>query len=297
MRSIYTLSAMPAISLFVFITMGYYTFAFNGARQGIACAIYSLAFKALIDGKFRKYVVWVFIAFLFHKTVIIMLPAYFLCRQKFSLRFLLLIVGIGTVTALFFKKFAGIGIYISDSYAMYLEMEGTGAKLLTLFYVLLSGFFIVCRSAVPVDERKRYDCLLNMLILGSTIYVVVTYSGGYVELTRLAFYFQISAMFLWPILFKSIQFPGAPERAGTSSQTRAARAGSVSSSLGGVRLRGRGRLLSPRAKQDQGSPSLAFEVLGVGFVIGHMVYFYVFLQKMADLVPYEFNEQLIRRFT
>jgi len=205
MRSIYELSVNPAISLFVFITMGYYTFFFNGARQGIACAIYTLALGALVKGNFKSYALWVLLAFCFHKSVIIALPLYFLFRQKYSLLFVVQMVAGATVALLFFSSFLDLGALISDNYTVYQTIETTGGKMLTLFYLLLCIFFIYCRSVISIYERKEYDYFLNMLLFGSTIYIVVTFSGGFVELTRLAFYFQIAAIFLWPILFNNIR--------------------------------------------------------------------------------------------
>jgi hypothetical protein len=61
------------------------------------------------------------------------------------------------------------------------------------------------RSAISESDRAAYDCFLNMLIFGSTIYIVITFSGAYVELTRLAIYFQIATIFLWPFVYKNIR--------------------------------------------------------------------------------------------
>ncbi|MDA3832993.1 MAG: EpsG family protein [Spirochaetales bacterium] len=245
MRSIYMFSDSPAISLFVFITMGYYTFFFNGARQGLAFAIYSLAIGPLIHGNFKKYAFWVLVAFCFHKSVIVALPLYFLFRQKNTLRYVLQMVAVATITILYFSTFLNIGVLISDKYMIYQELEATGGELLTLFYVLLSVFFFYFKYAIPLSERQRYDCLLNMLIFGSTIFVVVSLSGGYVELTRLAIYFQMASIFLWPIVLRNIR----------KSKKR-----------------------------------FLFEY---AFALSHIGYFYIFINKMAGLVPYKINETLM----
>lgn len=244
MRSIYLLSDNPAVSLFVFITMGYYTFFFNGARQGLACAIYALAIVPLIQGNFKKYAFWVLLAFCFHKSVIVALPLYFIFRQNNTYLFVFQMIVGATGAVLCFGTFLEIGVLISDKYMIYQELEATGGKFLTLFYVLLSAFFVYYRDFIPLAERKIYDYFLNMLIFGSTIYVVVSFSGGYVELTRLAIYFQISAIFLWPIVLRNIR-------------------------------RSQKRFLVEYA-----------------FLAGHIGYFYIFINKMAGLVPYQFNSIL-----
>jgi EpsG family len=248
MRSIYLYSVNPVIALFTFITMGYYTFFFNGARQGLACAVYALALGALIEGNFKKYCLWVMLAFFFHKTVIIALPLYFLFRQKTTFKYVLLMVIISVGSVFFMGTIFDLSTLISDKYAIYQTMEATGGKMLTLFYALLSVFFLFFRPRVPDVDRRIYDCFLNMFILGASIYISVTLSGAYVELTRIAFYFQIASIFLWPIIFRNIYKASAK------------------------------RLLS------------------VGVVFSHLIFFYIFLDKMAGLTPFRFNEVLVRLF-
>lgn len=248
MISIYKFSLNPVFSLFVFITLGYYTFFFNGARQGIACAIYTLSFGALLKGNFWKYAIWVLIASLFHKTAIIALPLYFLFRMKFSLKLLLMMAGIAILGVLAFDSILQLGIYISVRYAIYEKLHATGAQLLTIFYVALCLFFLIFRSFVSSEDRNSYDTFLNMFMLGSLVYVIIMFSEGYVELTRIAVYFHIASIFLWPIIFRNIR--------------------SFISKL----------------------------FLGAGLVSGHLAYYYIFLDKMANLTPYRFNIDVLQWF-
>ncbi len=248
MWSIYKYSGNPTIALFIFITMGYYTFFFNGARQGIACAIFTIAFGALIEGNFKKYALGVMVAFLFHKSVIIALPLYFLFRQKFT-KYIFFALAIAALSVFFFQFIYNLGTFISERYAKYQEIESTGGYLLTLFYTLLSIFFVFFRINIPPANRKVYDCFLNMLIFGTMIYVMVILSGAYIELTRIAFYFQIASIFLWPLVFKNIR-----------------------------------------------ASSMRY-ILGIGLVSAQLVFFYIFLSKIGNLTPYEFNETVVRWFS
>ena len=84
LRSISRNSAMPTLSLFVFITLGYYTFVFNAARQGIAMAIYRTAIPFLIQKRFWPYTLIVLCAAMFNKTIVVAIPLYFIFRMKYS---------------------------------------------------------------------------------------------------------------------------------------------------------------------------------------------------------------------
>jgi len=205
LKAIYCYSNIPYVSVLVFITLGYYTFFFNGARQGIACAFYALSIGAMINGKFLKYLIIVLVASLFHKTALITIPFYFLFRQKFSYNKLAVIVLLSLVSIFSFAKLIGFGTNISSKYEVYKSMEATGGESLTLFYVILCAFFILMRKEISRFDLKYYDIFLNMLIAGSVIFVVVIFSKGYVELTRIAFYFHVGVLFLWPLLFRNIR--------------------------------------------------------------------------------------------
>ena len=244
MRAIYQYSVDPVVSLFIFITMGYYTFFFNGARQGIASAIYCLAFGALVDGNFKKYSAWVLLAFCFHKSVIIALPLYFMFRQKTTLKFLAQMTIVAIVGVIFFDSVLDLGVLISDKYSIYQELHAQGGRLLTLYHVVLCVYFLVARSVIPPEDIKKYDVYLNMLFIGTVVYVIVTLSGGYVEVTRAGFYFQVASMFLWPIVFKNT------------------------------------------------SKHLGKHLLVYLFLIAQIIYFNIFINKMAGLVPYQFNKLL-----
>ena len=232
------------IPIFVFVTLGLYTFVFNAARQGIAVAVYMLSFKYLFDnGKnaFLKYSAWVLLAALFHKTVIVAIPLYFLFRLKYSLGMLALNALIGAGIGAVLPAFLSYAGTIEVRYELYSTAAG-GGGMLTLFYVLITGFFIYWRRKIDKGFLSRYDVYLNMMLFGTLIYVVVQIYGVYIELTRFAAYFQVACIFLWAFIFQSKKKPNP--------------------------------------------------VLSVSIVISHLLYYYIFCTRMANLTPYLFNSNL-----
>ena len=203
-KSIYALSVFPLVSIFALITFGYFTFSFNGMRQGIALAIYMYAIQYVIKGNLKKYIFWVLIAFLFHKTVIIMVPLYFILRIKFSFKLLILFILSTTFIIQFFDNILDLSLYISDKYIIYKDMKATGGVMLTIFYVFFSLFFITIRKLINPKLLKLYDVYLNMFILGTIVYVIVQVTGAYIEITRIGAYFLVSIIFIWPIILKGI---------------------------------------------------------------------------------------------
>lgn len=200
MLSIGKQSRMPILSFFVFITLGYYTFVFNAARQGIAMSIYMISIPYIIERKFWKYTFVVLFAALFHKSIVIAIPLYFFFTIRFSpISIVLALIG-GVVISISLPALLNYGATLETRYALYSEGNATGGYLLTAFYVVLTLFFALQRKTIKEEALPVFDVYLNMLIVGSAVYLIVTITGAYVELTRFAAYFQISSVFLWPML-------------------------------------------------------------------------------------------------
>lgn len=73
---------------------------FNAVRQCLAVSIIFCGFKFLKNKEFWKYLIIVFIAFLFHRSAIIMIAPYFIIRNKVSFGSISLLI-LGTVFVLY----------------------------------------------------------------------------------------------------------------------------------------------------------------------------------------------------
>jgi len=203
LRAIERYSANKGLSLFIYITLGYYTFCFNAARQAIALAIFLTAIPYILERRFVRYAIIVLIAAMFHKSVVIALPLYFLFRMRYSWKSLTLLCLSAIAISSVLPTLLISAIEIEARYKLYAYGHATGGYLLTTFYTILTLLFILMRSKIPSDERDKYDIYLQMLICGSVIYLMVSLMGLYVELTRFAAYFQIASIFLFAHIYNS----------------------------------------------------------------------------------------------
>src|SRR5690606_33715510 len=81
-------------AMFLFVTLGVYTFFFNGARQGIAAAICFWALPFLLQKRVVPYLAAIGVAVLFHKTALVALPLYFLAAPRIGLKRLAILASI-----------------------------------------------------------------------------------------------------------------------------------------------------------------------------------------------------------
>lgn len=199
------LSKNLLVSLFVYLTLCYFTFCVNAARQGIAVGIYMMALSCLLNKDFKRYVMWVLLAAMFHKTVVVTIPMYFLFTRKYNIKTVALMIMGSVVLTSMLPLLLDYGASMEQRYKLYLEESKGGGEMLTVFYVAMGVYFIIRRKFIEIADKETYDTFLLMFLSGSIIYALVVSMGLYIELTRFAAYFQIAAVFLWPMILKNEQ--------------------------------------------------------------------------------------------
>ncbi|MBI4915338.1 MAG: EpsG family protein [Acidobacteria bacterium] len=194
-------SVSPVVSLFTLLVSGGLFVSWNGARQGLAAAVYFIALGPLIRRRFWPYAMWVAVATAFHRTAIVALPAYFLATRKGGVKTRLVIAALGGVGIWSFDFLVELGSAVEQRYAVYAARVTTGRGLLVLaFTCAICAFFLVFRRSVT-HYRPVYDVLLNTFMLGTTIAVATAVAGtGASGVRRLSLYFLASEILLWPIV-------------------------------------------------------------------------------------------------
>ena len=200
----------PTISFYAFISLGFYTFFFNAARQGLACAVCALSVGPLIKGEFKKYLIVVLTATLFHKTAIIMLPLYFLLRMKSSVYTTLLFFVLGLLSALSLSFVVESISQFDSRFQGYATAGERGGVVMSIFNILFWLFFYLFRKWVALYRKQYYDIFLNMLFFSAIVSLMsllfrINPSG----VLRLTMYFNIAAIFLLPICYESFANRGS----------------------------------------------------------------------------------------
>jgi len=192
-------SKNKVLSLFVFLFLGFYTFHFNGARQAIAMALFIYSIKYILTGNAKKYALIVFVGFLFHKTMLITVPFYFLFRLKFTPKIVALIV-ISTIVASF--SITNIVDYASEfdvRYKSYASSDFTGGIIQVLFFTFILIWLYIAKKVNRINE-KLYDISLVSMLLSVCIgWMSVALSLNPSGILRLTGYFAQFMIFCLPI--------------------------------------------------------------------------------------------------
>jgi hypothetical protein len=193
------------VGVYLFVTLGSYTFLFNGARQAIAAAICFWALRFVLDRRLVFYALAVAIAMLFHKTAIAALPIYFLATPRFRLSRAVGLLIMALVFAAFAGELAGLATeLLDDRFASYTVAGEGGGAVLTSF-LIAQGLLLTWLRQFVRHDRDVYTRLLNVYLLSFVPAIVSVASGTNPSgLLRLHVYFSGVAILMWPMVFDAI---------------------------------------------------------------------------------------------
>lgn len=190
------------MSVYLFITSGYYLVTMNGMRQTMVAALYFFfGVKFIKEKKLIFYVLLIFILSYFHKSVIFMLPSYFLAREEaFSKKMVLIIFGT-ILIVLMFSSFAGTIKDIAGDYGYYIDSFNEGGA--NILRVLIEAVPIGLSYIYRENLRKKWEysnIFINFAIL-NLIFSILSLQNWI--FARVGLYSSIANFLLIPYLIST----------------------------------------------------------------------------------------------
>lgn len=199
---------LKTLSLFTLLFIGPYYFQLNGNRQAISIAIFAISTIFIIKEQPVKYLMSIAIGFMFHKSMILCLPLYFMFRGQIKPRKIALILFAFLVFIVFFQTFISIASDIDSRYSEYgTKRSASGGVLVSMFNVaLFAWFFMVRMTNTRALASRQFDVLLALYFLGVLVSIIsiilrIDPSG----FLRLSVYFTQLNMFLLPLTIYSFR--------------------------------------------------------------------------------------------
>ena len=190
--------------LLYILTPAYYLASFSVVRQGIALGIVLYSVKYIVSKQidFKKYVITLFIAFMFHYgsffASMIYIVGYKFFQRLYSWTFYILLTFIS-----FFLSFAHFGkillLLLPGHFGLYANSE---IAIHPLKLLLVNLFFIILLTQKnDFSKSKLATFSLNSMFLGLMVFNVFS---DFLYITRLAHYFSLVSIVLVPIYIYSI---------------------------------------------------------------------------------------------
>ena len=187
------------ISLLIYIFVAGWTFSFNGVRQAMAASIIFAFARVNKNNWILKYVLICCIAFLFHKSALMMLPILLLSHRKLNKSQVLLLVISAVLIPLFFDfAFDFMGADTTNEDALeYIDRQINPIRVVVSFAPAILLIF--------VEDKKRFfednGFALNLMLFNA-ILTLTTMNSAY--LNRFTHYTSMFLMIYYPVVFKAI---------------------------------------------------------------------------------------------
>ncbi|MFW6016296.1 MAG: EpsG family protein [bacterium] len=194
---IYKYSKIPWLSIFIFITFGFLSFNMLAMRQAVALGITTFSYKYIMERKFMKFIICIILAFSFHLSAIIFLPAYWFGNIKFT-KYTKHISLIVIFFAFILKEriFLFVNLYARLPYS-YLEAGGEKMYIFVLFSVILGLIY----DSGYQDKARFNKTLLFMIIAVAIIWPIASFHPG---VFRLYYYYSIFLVLFIPNIIELI---------------------------------------------------------------------------------------------
>ena len=182
------------ITISLFVMLPTFAMSFSGLRQAIAVSFGALAYEFTKNKKPLRFVIAVAIAFLFHKSALILLLMYSLYWARITKKWLVAIVpAMVAIFALNRPIFAFLQKLISDFYTT--AATETNAYTMIVLFVLLAVFAFV----IPDDKECDFDLIgfRNLLLFAIVIQM-------FVPLHTLAMRFNYYYIIFIPLLISKV---------------------------------------------------------------------------------------------
>jgi len=188
------------LSILLFITFNFYGYYFGILRQSIAISILLCGYKYVFEKKIWKFLLFVLLATLFHKTAFIFIILYFIKYVHIDKRKLLIWIGIivmSFISRQFILNFIINYVYKPADLTFY---SGSGYKML----ILLIGLGICCYFFQDrlLKQDKNNQLLINMIFVGG---IMQTLSTMFSNTYRVTLYFTYAMIPLIPNMIETIK--------------------------------------------------------------------------------------------
>mgnify|MGYP000884149181 CR=1 FL=1 len=201
-NTVYKFSPYPILSIFLLYTYSLNSSGF-GYRQDIAIAICFFSVLFIYQRRLIPFLVSITIAFFFHQSALIFLPAYWIFKIKWNIKFVILLVGASILMYLIFSKieplvnlFFGSSAYKLERYATEFEGSTRGIIISILNRVIIILIPLLIISTNKNKNTHFIKSIFNIILLGTIMYLILSPLGT--VFTRLTRYYDIFQIVLLP---------------------------------------------------------------------------------------------------
>lgn len=206
LKAFYEQSVDFSFTYFLFMTLGLYFQTYNTVRYYLALAIALYAMRYVLNRDLIQFVFWILIAALFHKSVLLTIPVYWIA--SYTWKRWMVVAGLLLSAGCFWGKdiILKLALLLYPSYqnTVFLDVEIGLISILQsiLRSVLVTVFFLWYRWRYLGKKEDRELLLYAQLnLLSVVVYVFFAYLP---VVTRIAYYFSVTQLLMIPKMIHGI---------------------------------------------------------------------------------------------
>ena len=195
-----------AFSFFLFMTLGLYFQTYNTVRYYLvlAMALYSIRFCLQRD--WIKFICWILLASLFHKSVLIVIPIYWIAAYIWKKWFIITCVITSAICFAAKKYVLKLALILYPSYENTVFLEGGTSVVTILRCLLVLGlylWYIRYNKKNDIHNEKEQEirmyAQLNFLAL-----ICCVFFSFLPVVTRIVYYFSVNQILMLPMVTAGI---------------------------------------------------------------------------------------------
>ena len=200
-RGLYDQSEQFCYSLYLLLTAGYYFSSLNSVRYYLVLSIAMFSVKYVLSDEWLKFVLWIGLAACFHKSVLVVIPLYFLASRNWK-KWHMILLALGCASLILFQDlYRKIIFFFYPFYES--SMFDTGETSLTNVArcaAVLVFSLLYFKSAIKDDKKNSFYFYCNLGAL-----VLYVFASFIPEISRIGFYLNITNVFLIPGILVKIE--------------------------------------------------------------------------------------------
>ncbi len=172
-------SKYPVFAILLFLIPGYFIADSGHMRQALGMTMCVISFKFIKERKVWWYLLCIYIAYGFHKSTIIFLPAYWLATIPMNPSRIFYSIMICVILSPFqiYNLFSGfldtLNVQdVSNGYNGYINYEASGSSFLD-GQILVFSFLLITYDKVACEKIYYYEYMRNLLIMGICLYFIM----------------------------------------------------------------------------------------------------------------------------
>ncbi len=201
LRVIYRHTDRLLLAVLLYVFLGCWSGGFNGIRQYLAATMLFCGYESLAAKDLKKYCFFVFVAFLFHRSAIVMLALFFVVHQKINLRNVFFLI-IGSVILFFlYDKMLTIAGWITEKeYSLENAYTSRTVNSLRVMAACMPAVvFLALLWKQPKDKQTTF--YLNLLVIHAVLRIATMSSA---LLYRVGIYTTLFQVIAIPELLKKV---------------------------------------------------------------------------------------------